>query len=190
MWHAADDLQELIDWLGKAEALARKEEQCAEQGVQMKVAESTLPLFTFVQSFQTLSTLHKQTNSTFLNILGATVFYSSPKLLQYKGYTSEALWASWRHLALLKPFIGLDSTALSTRKKQRRWRDSLWVQREGSLPCIKKFKLYVSYQFLAPIIFGYLLFGLESLGGFVFFISVSVTWVLGLGWARVCLTGV
>lgn len=28
----------------------------------MKVAESALPLFTFVQSFQTLSTLHKQTN--------------------------------------------------------------------------------------------------------------------------------
>lgn len=50
----------------------------------MKAAESPLPLFTFVQSFQTLSTLHKQTD-TFLDVLGATFFYSSPKLLQYKG---------------------------------------------------------------------------------------------------------
>lgn len=154
----------------------------------MRVAESPLPLFTSVQSFQTLSTLHKQTNNPFLNILAAILFYSSPKLLHYKGLsTSEALWASWYHLALLKPFVGLDITALSTRQKQRRWRDSLWVEREGSLPYIEKF---VSNQFLAPIIFGSFLFGLESLGGFLFFISVSVTWLLGLGWARVCLSGV
>lgn len=85
MWQAAGDLQELMDWLGKAEPLARKEEQRAVWGVQMRVAESPLPLFTSVQSFQTLSTLHKQTNNTFLNILAAILFYSSPKLLHYKG---------------------------------------------------------------------------------------------------------